>query len=184
MAKRKFAVVKKFASTAKDKKEKKEKKNKIVTKNAEELLLEEKYENEEYFLTNHNLKPPYNILIDTNFIHQSSKKKINMEDEFLRCLFSNANLFITECVYAELEILGDKLKVARNSFKTIKHEILKCSHKGNYADDCIINRVSINRCYIVATCDTGLKVRVRRIPGVPIMYILGMRYVVERMPVV
>jgi len=60
-------------------------------------------------------------------------------------------------------------------------------HKGTYADDCIVNRVeqvekySIetvsygvclqHKCYIVATCDRDLKRRIRKIPGVPIMYI-------------
>lgn len=55
-------------------------------------------------------------------------------------------------------------------------------HKGTYADDCIVQRVTQHRCYIVATCDRDLKRRLRKIPGVPIMYIAQHRYSIERMP--
>ena len=39
-----------------------------------------------------------------------------------------------------------------------------------------------HKCYIVATCDRDLKRRIRKIPGVPIMYITQHRYSIERMP--
>ena len=45
---------------------------------------------------------------------------------------------------------------------------LPCTHFGTYADDCICRRVRQHKCYIVATCDTDLKRRIRKI-GVPIM---------------
>lgn len=41
---------------------------------------------------------------------------------------------------------------------------------------------SQHKCYIVATCDRDLKRRIRKIPGVPIMYISQHRYSIERMP--
>lgn len=39
-----------------------------------------------------------------------------------------------------------------------------------------------HKCYIVATCDRDLKRRIRKIPGVPIMYIAQHRFTIERMP--
>ena len=39
-----------------------------------------------------------------------------------------------------------------------------------------------HKCYIVATCDRDLKRRIRKVPGVPIMYITQHRYSIERMP--
>ena len=39
-----------------------------------------------------------------------------------------------------------------------------------------------HKCYLVATCDRDLKRRLRKIPGVPIMYISQHRYSVEQMP--
>lgn len=59
---------------------------------------------------------------------------------------------------------------------------LPCSHSGTYADDCICQRVQQHRCYIVATNDKDLKRRIRKIPGVPIMFVANHRYQVERMP--
>jgi U3 small nucleolar RNA-associated protein 24 len=55
-------------------------------------------------------------------------------------------------------------------------------HQGTYADDCIVQRVTQHRCYIVATCDRELKRRIRKIPGVPIMYITQRKYSIERLP--
>jgi U3 small nucleolar RNA-associated protein 24 len=53
---------------------------------------------------------------------------------------------------------------------------LKCQHKGTYADDCLVERVRESRCYIIATNDKDLKRRIRKIPGVPIMYIAGHKF--------
>lgn len=39
-----------------------------------------------------------------------------------------------------------------------------------------------HKCYIVATCDRDLKRRIRKIPGVPIMFISAHRYSIERLP--
>ena len=58
--------------------------------------------------------------------------------------------------------------------------------RGTYADDdiehCRVHRCFIvgcdkdlRRCFIVATCDKDLKKRLRKIPGVPIMYIQARR---------
>lgn len=58
---------------------------------------------------------------------------------------------------------------------------LTCQHRGTYADDCLFERCKA-RCYIVATCDRDLKRRIRKITGVPIMYISGHRVTVEKMP--
>lgn len=56
-------------------------------------------------------------------------------------------------------------------------ERLPCTHKGTYADDCLCERVKQHRCYIVATCDRDLRRRIRKIPGVPIMYIQSHKWV-------
>jgi U3 small nucleolar RNA-associated protein 24 len=89
---------------------------------------------------------------------------------------------ITDCVVGELEKLGTKFRVAQRIITDPRFERLPCLHKGTYADDCIVNRVTQHRCYIVATCDRDLKRRLRKIPGVPIMYITRHKFSIERMP--
>lgn len=136
----------------------------------------------EYFAYNHSLQPPYQIIIDTNFIIHSLKRKLNVFDEIFKCLSSTIVLNIPECVFGELEKLGNKYILSLKVVKNLNYHLLTCDHKGTYADDCIVNRVSVHRCYIVATCDTQLKQRIRMIPGVPIMYIKGRKYDIESLP--
>ena len=66
--------------------------------------------------------------------------------------------------------------------KDERFERLACMHKGTYADDCIVARVMQHRCYIVATNDQALRRRVRKIPGVPIMFVGRGKYKVEKLP--
>lgn len=98
------------------------------------------------------------------------------------CLYAKCTPYITDCVMAEIEKLGTKYRVALRIAKDPRFERLPCSHKGTYADDCLVQRVTQHKCYIVATCDRELKRRIRKIPGVPIMYLHGHRYTIERMP--
>ena len=78
------------------------------------------------------------------------------------------------------ELTRDRLptRVARDP----RFERLACSHTGTYADDCLVQRVTSHKCYIVATCDRELRRRIRKIPGVPLMYIVRRRYAIERLP--
>jgi U3 small nucleolar RNA-associated protein 24 len=43
---------------------------------------------------------------------------------------------------AELEKLGPKYRIALKIIKDPRFERLTCSHKGTYADDCIVQRVT------------------------------------------
>ena len=101
---------------------------------------------------------------------------------------------------AELEKLGSKYRIALRIVKDPRFERLPCMHKvndyndsgiydvlhlmlqGTYADDCLVSRVTQHKAYIVATCDKDLKRRIRKIPGVPIMFLSNHRYSIERMP--
>jgi U3 small nucleolar RNA-associated protein 24 len=98
------------------------------------------------------------------------------------CLLGKVIPCITDCVIAELEKLGKKYRLALRIAKDPRFTRLKCCHKGTYADDCIVERVTQHRIFIVATCDKDLKRRIRKVAGVPIMYISAHRYTVERMP--
>ncbi|XP_034256240.1 rRNA-processing protein FCF1 homolog [Thrips palmi] len=135
-----------------------------------------------FFQYNTQLGPPYRILIDTNFVNFSIKNKLDIMQSMMDCLYAKCIPYITDCVLAELEKLGNKYKIALRIIKDPRFERLPCMHKGTYADDCLVNRVTQHKCYIVATCDKDLKRRIRKIPGVPIMFISQHRYTIERMP--
>jgi U3 small nucleolar RNA-associated protein 24 len=135
-----------------------------------------------FFSYNTALGPPYRVIVDTNFINFSIKNKLDICRAMMDCLLAKATPYITDCVMAELEKLGTKFRVALRLAKDPRFERLPCSHKGTYADDCICERVTQHRCYIVATCDKDLRRRIRKIPGVPLMYLANHKYTVERMP--
>jgi len=135
-----------------------------------------------FFKYNVALGPPYQVLLDTNFINFSVKNKLDVVRGMMDCLLAKCTPFITDCVMGELEKLGPKFRVALRVAKDPRIERLICTHEGTYADDCIVRRVTMSKCYIVATCDKDLKRRIRKIPGVPIMYISQHRYSIERMP--
>ncbi|KAK4746426.1 hypothetical protein SAY87_012738 [Trapa incisa] len=108
-----------------------------------------------FFKYNTGLGPPYNVLVDTNFINFSIQNKV--KKGMMDCLYAKCTPCITDCVMAELEKLGDKYRVALRIAKDPRFERLPCVHKGTYADDCLVERGTQHRCYIVATCDRDLK---------------------------
>lgn len=135
-----------------------------------------------FFQYNTQLGPPYHIILDTNFINFSIKGKLDIIQNMMNCLYAKCVPYITDCVMAELEKLGHKHKVALRIVKDPRFKQLPCMHAGTYADDCITNRVTQHKCYIVATNDKDLRNRIRKIPGVPIMYVANHKYAIERMP--
>lgn len=135
-----------------------------------------------FFTHNAALGPPYRVLIDTNFINFSIKNKLDLVKGMMDCLYAHCTPCVTDCVMAELEKLGTKYRVSLLVAKDPRVERLPCTHAGTYADDCLCERVTAHKCYIVATCDKDLRRRIRKIPGVPIMYITRHQYSIERMP--
>lgn len=136
-----------------------------------------------FFNYNMSLGPPYQILLDTNFINISIKNKIDIMKAMVSCLNARCIPCITDCVMAELEKLGRKYRIAHKIAQDERFERIHCAHTGSYADDCFCNRVFQHRCYIVATCDQNLKRRLRKIAGVPIMFFKSHKCVVEGLPV-
>ncbi|KAM3135995.1 rRNA-processing protein fcf1 [Paramecium bursaria] len=135
-----------------------------------------------FFRHNPSLGPPYRIILDTNFINFSIQNKLDIIKSTMDCLLGKCIPYVTDCIIAEMEKLGQKTRLALRLTKDPRFEKLTCDHKGTYADDCIVNRVKQHRCFIVGTCDKDLKRRIRKIPGVPIMYIQNHKYTIERMP--
>eukprot|EP01060_Flectonema_neradi_P008027 TRINITY_DN1572_c1_g1_i1.p1 TRINITY_DN1572_c1_g1~~TRINITY_DN1572_c1_g1_i1.p1 ORF type:complete len:225 (+),score=38.30 TRINITY_DN1572_c1_g1_i1:74-676(+) len=133
-----------------------------------------------YLRHNEALGPPYRVLVDTNFINFSMQNKMDMIQGIMDCLYAKVDIFVCGCVFAELQKLGDRFKVALKLTTDPRFKRLVCDN--TYADDCIVNRVTENPIYIVGTADKDLKRRLRKIPGVPIMYISKHRYTVERLP--
>lgn len=126
------------------------------------------------------LGPPFHIWLDTNFINFSMQNKIEVVEGLMDCMLAKVIPCVCDCVMAELEKLGKKFRIALKIARDKRFKRLTCESK--YADDCVIRTVTANPIYIVATCDQDLKRRLRKVPGVPIMYIAKHRYTIERLP--
>mmetsp|Transcript_48274 Transcript_48274/g.115013 ORF Transcript_48274/g.115013 Transcript_48274/m.115013 type:complete len:215 (+) Transcript_48274:98-742(+) len=135
-----------------------------------------------FFQYNTNLKPPYQLLLDTNFINMSIQMKLDIFKSAMECLLAKCVPCITDCVYGELEKMGTRHRLALRLAKDPRFHRLTCQHKGIYADDCIHSRVEAHKCYIVCTNDKDLKRRIRKVPGVPIMSVARGMFKVERVP--
>lgn len=95
-----------------------------------------------FFRYNTSLGPPYQLLLDTNFINFSIKNKLDIVRAGMDCLLAKVVPCVTECVLAELEKLGPKYRVALRIAKDPRFERIPCEHRGTYADDCLVNRVT------------------------------------------
>lgn len=181
---RKFALVKRTIN-AKDPRINKNKKDDSKSKNQDDPELTKsvpQVSSSLFFHFNQSIKPPYQILIDTNFFNFSIQKKIDLVKGLMDTLYAKCIPIVTDCVMAELEKLGPKYRIALKLAKDPRIKRLSCSHKGTYADDCLVNRVIQHKCYIVATNDADLKRRIRKVPGIPLMSVGGHSYVIERLP--
>ncbi|VDD80702.1 unnamed protein product [Mesocestoides corti] len=147
----------------------------MVVKNRSELVscLKDSY--------NEALGPPYHILLDTNYVNFSIKNRLDLFNSIMDCLLAKCFLYVTDCVMGEIEKMPERYRVALKILRDPRIERLTCQHKGTYADDCLVERCAA-RCYIVATCDRDLRRRIRKITGVPIMYIHNHRVTIEKMP--
>eukprot|EP00804_Cyclotella_cryptica_P008234 CCRYP_015159-RA/>CCRYP_015159-RA protein AED:0.23 eAED:0.23 QI:0/-1/0/1/-1/0/1/0/108 len=98
------------------------------------------------------------------------------------CVLAKCIPCIIDCIMGELKKLRLKYKVALGMAQDLRFERIPCNCKGCYANDCLVKMVTQWRCFIVAMCNKELRGRIRKIPGVPCMYISRHRYTVERMP--
>merc|ERR1719473_1688571 len=135
-----------------------------------------------FFQANENMKPPYHILMDTNFINFSVQNKLDILRSCMDTLLAKCIPCVTDCVIGELEKFGSKCRLALRLAKDPRFKRLTCCHKGTYADDCLVERVEQHRCYIVATADKDLRKRIRKIPGVPLMHVQRGKFAIERVP--
>jgi len=182
---RKFATVKRLIGKNDDRRKKEaDKKAEEERKKKELAAVREvpQMPSSMFFQHNTALVPPYQVLVDTNFLSRTVGAKLPLMETAMDCLYASVNIIITSCVMAELEKLGPKYRVALMIARDERWTRLTCDHSGTYADDCIVDRIQKHRIYIVATNDRDLKRRIRKVPGVPIMSCSKGKYAIERLP--
>lgn len=135
----------------------------------------------QYSRTSLSNTPPFFVLMDTNFIYFTLKNKIDIFSAMLTCFSGKTILCVSTCVISELEKLGSKFRLALKCVKDSRIQKISCVHPPNiiYADDCIYETSKIFQNFFVATCDKGLKMRIKKISSIPIVGIKKKKFVLS-----
>ncbi len=133
---------------------------------------------------NMRLGPPYHVLIDTSFLNQSIKKKLDLVSSMMDCLLAKCTAYVTDCIMDELERHGQSMGLALKLAKDPRVKRIKCTHaeERGYGDRCLLEHAQSHMCFIIATNDRDFRRQVRKVPGIPIMYVAQHNYKVEHMP--
>lgn len=114
--------------------------------------------------------PPFNILLDGNFIAISKQKKFNIKEILQKNLDDKVHLVITSCVVNELREFESKIPGLLDSIMNYKIE--ECSHKTMTPEGCIKSMIGHKnkKKYFVATQDVLLRNQLRKSVAVPLLF--------------
>ncbi|KAJ7999940.1 hypothetical protein DPEC_G00199610 [Dallia pectoralis] len=126
-----------------------------------------------FYKYNFNFREPFQILIDGTFCQAALKNKIQIKEQLPKYLMGEVQLCTTNCAMKELEsikeLYGAKLILQR-------FQVRNCKHFKNpvAASDCLLSMLegSNPHHYFVATQDQEVTAGLKKIPGVPLLYIV------------
>ncbi|XP_041758923.1 rRNA-processing protein UTP23 homolog [Coregonus clupeaformis] len=126
-----------------------------------------------FYKHNFSFREPFQILIDGTFCQAALKNKIQIKEQMPKYLMGEVQLCTTNCALKELESLKDlygaKLILQR-------YQVRNCKHFKNpvSASECLLSMMEGTNPhhYIVATQDQEVTSGLKKIPGVPLLYII------------
>ncbi|XP_076383495.1 rRNA-processing protein UTP23 homolog [Megalopta genalis] len=131
-----------------------------------------------FFINNFKFRSPFQILIDGTFAFAALENKFNIQDQLSKYFQAEVKLLTTSCIILETEKLCSFSKTITGAMQIVKqYPVHKCGHDKNSitGTKCLKSMVGKNNPsrYIVATQDRELQDLLRKIPGVPIIYLHG-----------
>ncbi|KAI8977089.1 Fcf1-domain-containing protein [Mycotypha africana] len=125
-------------------------------------------------------RPPYQIVLDGEFCKAALKQEIYIKDALSELMNDTTRIFVTECILKDIKDKGHEFTSAYILAK--RFEVRKCPHHHKDSKDdstlvsayqCIRDLVGKenNKHYCVASQQPKLRDRMRKIPGVPIIYV-------------
>ena len=135
----------------------------------------------QYYRIAFKLDAPYNVLVDGNLLHGAMGKNLDLQERLEKLLGTpKVRVMVTHCACTELKSMGPACEESALRATTMMRQ--KCGHSDPVgAGECIETLVgATNRHrYVVATQDISLRKRLRRIPGVPLIYLNRTNLVLE-----
>ncbi|KZC10883.1 rRNA-processing protein UTP23 like protein, partial [Dufourea novaeangliae] len=131
-----------------------------------------------FFINNFKFRPPFQILIDGTFAFAALENKFNIQDQLSKYFQAEVKLLTTPCIILETEKLGSFSKAVTGAMQIVKqYPIHKCGHEKHSitGTQCLQSMIGTNNSsrYIIATQDRELQGILRKIPGIPIIYLHG-----------
>uniref|UniRef100_V9L1Y3 rRNA-processing protein UTP23 homolog n=1 Tax=Callorhinchus milii TaxID=7868 RepID=V9L1Y3_CALMI len=132
----------------------------------------------------HNLgfRQPHQLLLDGTFCQAALLHKIQIKEQMPKYLMAEVQLCTTGCVLKELESLGEEVYGAKLIAQ--RFQVRSCPHFKNpvAASVCLLSMVQNNNPhhYFVATQDHQLTMKIKKLPGVPLLYIIQNTIVLEK----
>ena len=113
---------------------------------------------------------PFKIIIDGNFAAMALNKKFEMKSSLEKLLGEKVNLIIPSCIFKEVQSIENKIPgllklLSQYKIEDCKHGLLSPT---NCIRDYIGNKNQLK--YFVATQDNFLRIQLRKIPGVPLIF--------------
>ncbi|KAK5854863.1 hypothetical protein PBY51_005018 [Eleginops maclovinus] len=127
-----------------------------------------------FYKYNFSFREPFQILIDGTFCQLALKNKIQIKEQMPKYLMGEVQLCTTNCALKELETLGKELYGARIILQ--KFQSRRCAHLKDPvpASECLLSMLGETNPhnYFIATQDHTVTAGVKKIPGVPLLYII------------
>ncbi|XP_007575964.1 rRNA-processing protein UTP23 homolog [Poecilia formosa] len=127
-----------------------------------------------FYKYNFSFREPFQILIDGTFCQAALKNKIQIKEQMPKYLMGEIQLCTTSCALKELETLGKQLYGAKIILQ--RFQVRKCAHLKNPvpASECLLSMLEETNPhhYFVATQDRAVTDGLKKIPGVPLLYII------------
>jgi len=119
------------------------------------------------------VQAPYHVLIDGTFCKAALKYQINISEQLPKYLDAEVRLQTTPCVLAECEYFGEMLY---GPLKVLRQFVVKsCGHEMPQPPlKCLRRMVAGKKCqekFFIATQDVLLSEKIRKLSGVPLLYI-------------
>ncbi|XP_029298802.1 rRNA-processing protein UTP23 homolog [Cottoperca gobio] len=127
-----------------------------------------------FYKYNFSVREPFQILIDGTFCQAALKNKIQIKEQMPKYLMGEIQLCTTNCALKELETLGKELYGAKIILQRFQSR--RCAHLKDPvpASECLLSMLGETNPhhYFVATQDHTVTAGVKKIPGVPLLYII------------
>ncbi|MEE6463305.1 hypothetical protein FKM82_005851 [Ascaphus truei] len=135
-----------------------------------------------FYKYNFRFREPFQVMLDGTFCQAALKNKIQIKEQLPKYLMGEVQLCTSHCVIKELESLGKELYGAKLIAQ--RFQVRSCSHFKSPVSGsaCLLSMTADDNPhhYFIATQDQDLAAKIKKRPGVPLMFIIQNTIVLDK----